>query len=131
MAGIRAIIKFRSNGGIDINLPSITLDGHGETDVAQNEIGGDHGDGEYERAQERVERALSKLEASLRGLNARIRSIARIESDVARLEKDRAMLASELGRTASKAKRLDESADMVSRRLVLAMEEVKTVLEEE
>jgi len=88
-------------------------------------------DGQYGQAAERVERALSQLDASLRGLNGRIRSIARIESDVARLENDRAALASELGRTLSRAKRLDESADQVSRRLVRAMEEVKTVLEEE
>lgn len=85
----------------------------------------------YNLAAERVERALARLEASLRGLNSRVRSIARIEADVKRLEEDRAALANELGRTNSKAKKLDAAASDVSRRLVNAMESVKTVLADE
>lgn len=85
----------------------------------------------YTIAGERVERALTRLDASLRGLNSRVRSIARIESDVKRLEDDRAALASELDRTNSRAKKLDAGAAEVSRRLVTAMESVKTVLTDE
>ena len=85
----------------------------------------------YNLAAERVERALARLEASLRGLNSRVRSIARIELEVKRLEDDRAALADELSRTNSKAKKLDATASDVSRRLVNAMETVKTVLADE
>ncbi len=85
----------------------------------------------YNLAAERVERALARLEASLRGLNGRVRSIARIETDVKRLEEDRVALASELSRANSKAKKLDDAASDVSRRLVNAMETVKTVMEDE
>ena len=84
----------------------------------------------YNLAAERVERALFRLDASLRGLNGRVRSISRIETDVKRLEDDRAAMASELHRTSVKAKKLDATASDVSRRLVSAMETVKTVLSE-
>ena len=86
---------------------------------------------EYVRAAQRVEQALSRLEASLRSLNGRVRSISRIENDVVKLEQERAMLANELGVATSKARKLDKGASEVSRRLVNAMEEVKSVLEEE
>jgi len=86
---------------------------------------------EYVMAEQRVEQALNRLESSLRSLNGRVRSIARIENDVAQLEKERAMLASELGVVSGRAKKLDQGASEVSRRLVNAMEEVRSVLEEE
>ncbi len=85
----------------------------------------------YEVAVLRVEQALNTLDASLRSLNGRIRSISRIEADVAQLEKDRAALAQELGRVTGKTKKLDKAAADVSRRLVTAMEEVNSVLEQE
>ena len=86
---------------------------------------------EYEAAQLRVKTALDQLDASLRSLNGRIRSISRIETDVAALEKDRAALVNELGRVTGQAKKLDKGAAEVSRRLVNAMEDVKSVLDEE
>lgn len=86
---------------------------------------------EYESARARVESALSQLDASLRSLNGRVRSISRIETDVAALEKDRANLVSELGRASGRVKKLDKGAAEVSRRLVTAMEEVNSVLDEE
>ncbi|VAW21312.1 hypothetical protein MNBD_ALPHA11-2372 [hydrothermal vent metagenome] len=86
---------------------------------------------EYVAAAQRVEQALSGLESSLRSLNGRVRSLSRIESDVAKIEMERAKLASELGAVSVRAKKLDKGASEVSRRLVSAMEEVKSVLEQE
>lgn len=85
----------------------------------------------YEKAAERVDRALQRLEASLRSFNGRVRSVGRIESDIAKLENDRGQLVGELARSAAKSKRLDEAAGDVSRRLVVAMESVKTILSDE
>lgn len=85
----------------------------------------------YEKAAERVDAAVQRLEASLRSLNGRIRSVNRIESDIQKLENDRGQLVGELARASSKAKRLDDTASDVSRRLVAAMETVKTIMSEE
>ncbi len=53
---------------------------------------------------------------------------SRIEADTQKLLSDRARFASELDKVSAKAKRLDDSADEVSRRLVDAMETVREVL---
>jgi hypothetical protein len=53
----------------------------------------------------------------------------RIEVDTQRLVHERARLATELDKTAARAKRLDDGAHEVSRRLVVAMETVRTVLQ--
>ena len=82
----------------------------------------------YEGASARLERALGRLEASVRGLNGRMRAHARIEIDTQRLVNERAKFASELEKANGRAKRLDESAHEVSRRLVDAMETVRQVL---
>ena len=82
----------------------------------------------YEGAAGRLDRALAGLEASVRSLNGRMRTHARIEADTQKLLAERARLASELDRQAARAKRLDDSAAEVSRRLVDAMETVREVL---
>jgi hypothetical protein len=82
----------------------------------------------YEAAAARLDRAFSRLEASVRSLNGRMRAHARIEADTAKLVNERARLASELEKASAKAKRLDESAGEVARRLVVAMESVREVL---
>jgi len=89
----------------------------------------DHGaeDG-YEAAAGRLDRAFSRLEASVRSLNGRMRAHARIEADTQKLVNDRARLAGELEKTSAKARRLDDSAGEVARRLVVAMESVREVL---
>ena len=76
----------------------------------------------------RLERALGRLEASVRTLNGRMRAHARIELDTQKLVNDRARLAGELDKVNARARRLDESAGEVSRRLVEAMEAVRQVL---
>ena len=83
----------------------------------------------YETAAERLDRALSRLEASVRSLNGRVRTHARIEAAMQKLMADRSRFAAELEKEAARAKRLDDSAHEVSRRLVVAMETVRSVLE--
>jgi len=82
----------------------------------------------YETAAARLDRAFSRLEASVRSLNGRIRAHARIEADTQKLVSDRSRLAAELDKANAKAKRLDDSAGEVARRLVVAMESVREVL---
>lgn len=82
----------------------------------------------YEAAAERLDRAFSRLEASVRSLNGRTRTYARIESETQQLISERARFAAELDRMTVKAKRLDEGAGEVARRLVDAMETVREVL---
>lgn len=62
------------------------------------------------------------------GLSNRVRQRERIDVDVQRLVHERGRLATELDKTAARAKRLDDSAHDVSRRLVEAMETVRAVL---
>lgn len=82
----------------------------------------------YEAAAERLDRALQRLEASVRSLNGRMRTHARIEADTQKLLAERAKFASELDKVSAKAKRLDDTAADVARRLVVAMETVNEVL---
>jgi hypothetical protein len=80
-------------------------------------------------ASSRFDRALARLETSTRELAARMQRHQRIEVDTQRLVHERARLATELDKTAARAKRLDDGAHEVSRRLVVAMETVRTVLQ--
>jgi hypothetical protein len=57
-----------------------------------------------------------------------MRTHARIEADTNKLIADRARFAAELDKESARAKRLDDSAAEVSRRLVVAMETVREVL---
>ena len=82
----------------------------------------------YETAAERLDRALARLEASVRSLNGRVRAHARIEADTQKLMAERARFASDLDKASARAKRLDDTAAEVSRRLVVAMETVNEVL---
>lgn len=82
----------------------------------------------YESASARLDRAVGRLEASVRSLNGRMRALNRIEADTQQLVRERAKLATELDKASAKAKRLDDSAHEVSRRLVDAMETVREVL---
>lgn len=82
----------------------------------------------YEAAAARLDRAFTRLEASVRSLNGRLRAHARIEADTTKLLNERAKLANELDKVSAKAKRLDDSAADVARRLVAAMETVREVL---
>lgn len=76
----------------------------------------------------RFDRAMGRIEQSLRDLTGRLQRLNRIEVDTQRLVHERARLATELDKTAARAKRLDDGAHEVSRRLVVAMETVREVL---
>lgn len=82
----------------------------------------------FSGAAARFDRAIARLEASVRTLNGRMRTHARIELDTKKLIGERARLASELDKANARARRLDDSAHDVSRRLVDAMETVRQVL---
>lgn len=79
-------------------------------------------------AHSRFDRAMTRLDQSVKNLGTRLRQHNRIEVDTQRLVHERARLATELDKTAARAKRLDDSAHDVSRRLVDAMETVREVL---
>lgn len=83
----------------------------------------------FEGALARFDRALGRLEASVRSLHGRVRAHARIEVDTQKLVGERAKFAAEYEKANARAKRLDESAHDVSRRLVDAMETVRQVLD--
>jgi methyl-accepting chemotaxis protein len=74
------------------------------------------------------DRAMLRLDQSVKNLTSRLRQHNRIEIDTQRLVHERSRLATELDKTAARAKRLDDSAHEVSRRLVEAMETVREVL---
>jgi SMC interacting uncharacterized protein involved in chromosome segregation len=76
----------------------------------------------------RFDAAMARLDQSLQDLTARMQRQKRIEVDTQRLVQERARLATELDKTSARAKRLDDSAHDVSRRLVEAMETVRSVL---
>jgi uncharacterized membrane-anchored protein len=82
----------------------------------------------YETAAAELDRALDRLESSLRGLGTRLRTHARIEADTQRLLAERARFATELEKVSAKARRLDDGAAEVARRLVAAMDTVNDVL---
>ncbi|UYN98136.1 MAG: DUF4164 family protein [Devosia sp.] len=77
----------------------------------------------------RFDRALARLETANRDMAQRLQRQQRIDVDAQRLVHERARLATELDKTAARAKRLDDSAHEVSRRLVVAMETVRAVLQ--
>tara|TARA_R110002124_G_scaffold114535_14_gene269312 strand:+ start:3265 stop:3552 length:288 start_codon:yes stop_codon:yes gene_type:complete len=79
-------------------------------------------------ASARFDRALARLNQSVQDLGTRMRQHNRMEVDTQRLVHERARLATELDKSAARAKRLDDSAHDVSRRLVEAMETVRSVL---
>lgn len=79
-------------------------------------------------AQARLDRAMTRVDQSAKNLSTRLRQLNRMEVDTQRLVHERARLATELDKTAARAKRLDDSAHDVSRRLVEAMETVREVL---
>ena len=84
---------------------------------------------DFEAASTRLDRALGRIDISIKSLNSRIRSLTRIEADAHKMVGERAKLAQELDKVSARAKRLDDSAQEVSRRLVDAMETVRQVLQ--
>lgn len=82
----------------------------------------------YQAASDRLDRALSRMENAAGLLGERAQSLETVMHEHQQLQTDKSRLVSELAKVSAKAERLDNSADQVSRRLVDAMETVKTVL---
>lgn len=82
----------------------------------------------YEAASARLERALGRLETAAGTLGEQAQSVEIVLRQFDQLQADKNRLTQDLAQTSAKAERLDDSAAQVSRRLVDAMETVKTVL---
>jgi len=86
-------------------------------------------DAPLEAALGRVEQALRRLEAAVdRRLHADL-SLTGLEDEVRRLGEDRSRLAQDMDAAEARAARLEEVNREVSRRLVGAMEQIRSVLE--
>ena len=81
------------------------------------------------KSAERVLRALDALEGALDGRSERSADYAEAEAEVQRMNADRARLAEELDKSEARAERLTEANKEVSRRLVVAMETIRAVLD--
>lgn len=79
-------------------------------------------------ASRRIDQAVAHLEQSVRAARGRLAALDGAEAEARRLAGERTRLAVELDRATTNARRLDDKAAEVSRRLVEAMEGVKTVL---
>ncbi|WP_376765764.1 DUF4164 domain-containing protein [Stappia sediminis] len=78
---------------------------------------------------QRLSQAISKLESAVeRRLDADT-SLGSLQDELQRLGEDRSQLAETLDKAEARATRLEEANREVSRRLVSAMESIRTVLE--
>lgn len=82
-----------------------------------------------EAALSRLSSALGHLEASVQRRLDRDSSVVSLSQDLQRLGEDRSQLASTLDKSEARAQRLEEANKDVSRRLVSAMESIRTVLD--
>lgn len=80
-------------------------------------------------ASERVMKALDALESAIEARAERNADYAEAEAEVQRMNADRARLAEELDNSEARAERLMEANREVSRRLVVAMETIRAVLD--
>lgn len=86
------------------------------------------GDGGLAAAEARLDKALRALKSTIGDTDQKLGQMAAIQADRQKLASDRARLSQEADRANARARALDESAAQVSRRLVDAMETIKTVL---
>ncbi|MDR3373677.1 MAG: DUF4164 domain-containing protein [Ancalomicrobiaceae bacterium] len=82
-----------------------------------------------ETAVQRLGLALTTLEAAVERRFDRDRSVAGLEEELARAGEDRSRLAQDLDEEKTRAGRLEETNREVSRRLVAAMESIRSVLD--
>jgi hypothetical protein len=82
-----------------------------------------------ETALQRLGLALTTLEAAVEHRFDRNRSVAGLEDELARAGEDRSRLAQDLDEEKTRAGRLEETNREVSRRLVAAMESIRSVLD--
>ncbi len=82
-----------------------------------------------EAAFERLAAQLDRLDAALARRAERDRSALELEDEIARLGEDRSSLAETLDREKARSGRLEDTNREVSRRLVAAMESIRSVLD--
>ena len=82
-----------------------------------------------EASLERLIQAIDKLEAAVARRAEADASLGSLQDDLQRLSDDRSQLAETLDKAEARASRLEEANREVSRRLVSAMESIRTVLE--
>ena len=80
-------------------------------------------------ALERLAQALGRLELAVERRLAGERTISGLEDELFRLGEDRSRLAGDLDDALAKAGRLEDANREVSRRLVAAMESIRSVLD--
>ncbi|WP_353884626.1 DUF4164 domain-containing protein [uncultured Pleomorphomonas sp.] len=78
---------------------------------------------------ERLDQALSRLELAVERRLAGERTISGLEDELFRLGEDRSRLAGDLDDALARAGRLEDANREVSRRLVAAMESIRSVLD--
>jgi Domain of unknown function (DUF4164) len=83
----------------------------------------------FDRAFKRFDDALARLEATVERRLAEDAAHAGLADEVARLSEDRAQLAVDLDNHLARSARLEEANKEVSRRLVSAMETIRSVLD--
>jgi hypothetical protein len=77
----------------------------------------------------RLSLAITTLEAAVERRSERDRSLSGLENELVRTGEDRSRLAGELDQEKTRATRLEETNHEVSRRLVAAMESIRSVLD--
>lgn len=84
---------------------------------------------DLEHALSRISASITKLEGALHRKSSRERALDALENDLQRLGEDRTDLAAKLDQAEARGSRLEDVNKDVSRRLVAAMESIRTVLE--
>lgn len=82
-----------------------------------------------DRAQRRLALALDALEAAVRRRQETDRSLADLEAELSVLGDDRSRLAQELDRAQARAARLELTTGTVSKRLDLAVDTIRAILD--
>ncbi len=77
----------------------------------------------------RLEQAIQRLDGAVARRIAATETIAGLEQELSRLGEDRSRLALDLDGAVARAGRLEDANREVSRRLVAAMESIRTVLD--
>ncbi|MHC5305892.1 DUF4164 domain-containing protein [Bartonella sp. LJL80] len=82
-----------------------------------------------DQAIERLEKALKTLETAVSNNHESQSSTGELEEEVQRMNADRSRLAQELDTSEARAERLELANKEVSRRLITAMETIRTVVD--
>lgn len=83
-----------------------------------------------DQAFERISKALNVLESTIETRLATQGQFVEIEEEVQRMNADRSRLAQDLDNSEARAERLELANKEVSRRLITAMETIRTVIEQ-